>query len=152
MSLPTWNLPHPYIICNLRSPRSEVKIARLSGRSVLCTVEGQNGEGRTWGEPESWATECPSCGFGRDTFSPVSCDDTENTSEEVVSGFPWEKRVCCPPGTIFVLFVFVLGTTEVLSAANPKCLNLKEAKTDQVTEQIAELFKTCSWHLSLWTK
>ncbi|EDL31041.1 mCG1043452 [Mus musculus] len=92
MSLPTWNLPHPYIICNLRSPRSEVKIARLSGRSVLCTVEGQNGEGRTWGEPESWATECPSCGFGRDTFSPVSCDDTENTSEEVVSGFPWEKR------------------------------------------------------------
>nr|XP_034357796.1 uncharacterized protein LOC117708333 [Arvicanthis niloticus] len=78
MSLRTWNLPHPYIICNLRSPRSrEVKIARLSGRSVLCRVEGQDQEGRTCGEPESWATECPSCGFGRDTFSPVSCVMTQ---------------------------------------------------------------------------
>ncbi|XP_031232647.1 uncharacterized protein LOC116095384 [Mastomys coucha] len=92
MSLRTWNLPHPYIICNLRSPLREVKIARLSGRSVLCTVEGQNGEGRTWGEPESWATECPSCGFSRHTFSPVSFDDTGNTSQEVVSGFPWGKQ------------------------------------------------------------
>ncbi|EDM10472.1 rCG55186, partial [Rattus norvegicus] len=77
MSPRTWNLPHPYIICNLRSPRREVKIARLSGRSVLCRLEGQNGEGRTWGEPESWATEYPSCGFGRDTFSPVSCVMTQ---------------------------------------------------------------------------
>lgn len=103
MSLRTWNLPHPYIICNLRSPRREVKIARLSGKSVLCWVEGQDGEGRTWGEPEDWATEYPSCGFGRDTFSPVSCVTQEIQPMRWLQGSPGKGGPAVLQASIFAL-------------------------------------------------
>lgn len=52
----------------------------------------------------------------------------------------------------FWLFVFVIGTTEVLNSPNPTWQSLQEAKADTGTEQMAVLFKTCSWHLSLWKK
>lgn len=138
MSLRTWNLPHPYIICNLRSPLRGVKIARLSGRSVLCREEGQDGEGWSWGEPEDWATE-------------PSRATQEIQPMRWLRGSPG-KRGPAALWASFLLFVFVVGTTEVLNSPNRTWQNLREAKADTGTEQMAVLFKTCSWHLSLWKK
>lgn len=77
MSLCTCNLPHRYIIWNLRSPHREVKIAMLSSLPVLCPGQSIVGEGqaeianhmalaeRCFPVPGEWQSRCTQEGWLR---------------------------------------------------------------------------------------